>query len=1301
MRTGARSTSTSPNSGTTSSNVAVNIEVGGDVPGNIIVGDNNLINTYHTIHGNVINYHTPPAVKPRDMKPNPPRAPRVFIGRDPELKSLEEQIKVGEPVLIHGPDGIGKTTLIKQAANSEPAKSMPEGVLFMEEMGEPATSARYQDIIQQLFDALFESNPRFKADELTARTYLSNTSPLIILDRYDIQKSSLEKLTDLFPRGAIVATNRSALYSDTFDSIEILPLARDESLKLLSTRSGVDNNPANSALLNDACELLGDVPLAITNTATIIGKKKVALGDAADILKRIRPPSQDVIQAAIERSYGLIFSSLDENERNMLAQVAAAPGISVDRAWLESVAGGEQTSKSLEDLELLQANSPRLRLADGFRGVVLSSTRDIKALQESFLNYLLAQLKSKYLDFDFVGDEVGNILGLTQRAANQQRWSDVIALGRAVDPYLTLHGLWDAWEVVLNQVLLAGKSQADEAVQAWALHQLGSREIGTGSIALARKNLIHALQIRESLGDRVGAAYTRHNLMFVLPPKSPKQPRKSLIEQIVSALRNLAGRYRLTLSRIIPVVLIIGLIIAALFLLRPRQNVCPMPEGWEIYRTQSGDSLESISQRVASALGNNLNDMGLPIVKLAIQNANFDCNESGVTPQPRPTLIIPQSVYVPIQPVTSTVVPTVTRAPSQAPSITLNMSIQSDVVSESGQTITYTYTIRNTGGSSIPDSLTIQDSKIKISDIKCPEFNTTGNLDEFLDPNEGISCDATYHVTQADLDRGSITNQANAGRGEIISNSISNTVLVTQNQEIEISKEADPVVYNRVGQEITYTYVVLNSGNVTLSPIQIHITDDRIHGADENILCGPDSTALPPGEMVTCSAVYKITQADIDAGSVTNRASASIYAFGYNLMDSRIPAITGKQTTTTTVNYALPITLEKTADRETYDRVSQVITYTYAVKNINNVPLPGPVTVDDDKVIVTCPTLGALPPTQTSSPSSTLAAIPTAAPTEIFNSTPQATNTPSNPDENLEPGETISCTGMYTISQDDLDFGSVTNEAIAHIGGIESNNAIVTVKADQNRGLELAKSAEPGTFDRVDQTITYTYVISNSGNVTLRGEFYVTDDHIDNNTRYLCGSDALAPNETVTCTRTYNITVNDMDARSVTNKATASWEEISSSASVTVSCPPPPARWVEYVVQQGDTLFRISTSYTDLGTTVSDLQRANCKPTTDLRIGEVLYVPRSPTASITGIVFTDLDLNNEWDPSIDEVAPGTTVTILDLDTQTTFTTTTGSDGRYTFSRLKPGRYRVFQTTLPFLHAGETISDLNFAIIPAN
>jgi uncharacterized repeat protein (TIGR01451 family) len=85
---------------------------------------------------------------------------------------------------------------------------------------------------------------------------------------------------------------------------------------------------------------------------------------------------------------------------------------------------------------------------------------------------------------------------------------------------------------------------------------------------------------------------------------------------------------------------------------------------------------------------------------------------------------------------------------------------------------------------------------------------------------------------------------------------------------LTVVKSASPTSYNAVGQTITYSYFVTNSGNVDLTG-KINVIDN---------LTGtiPISTnGISSSSSLIQTNIYTITQADIDAGSVTNSAYAT------------------------------------------------------------------------------------------------------------------------------------------------------------------------------------------------------------------------------------------------------------------------------------------------------------------------------------------------------------------------------------------------------------------------------------------
>ncbi len=188
----------------------------------------------------------------------------------------------------------------------------------------------------------------------------------------------------------------------------------------------------------------------------------------------------------------------------------------------------------------------------------------------------------------------------------------------------------------------------------------------------------------------------------------------------------------------------------------------------------------------------------------------------------------------------------------------------------------------------------------------------------------------------------------------------------------------------------------------------------------------------------------------------------------------------------------------------TYDEVGDVITYSFLLTNSGNVTLYAPYAVTDPLVgTVTCPA------------------------------------TPAS----LAVGESVTCTGSNTIDQADLDAGSVVNTATATANDgqqqpVTSNEDDETVTAVQNAALTLVKSADPMTYDEVGDVITYSFLLTNSGNVTLYAPYAVTDPLVGTVTCPATPA-SLAVGESVTCTGSNTIDQADLDAGSVVNTATA------------------------------------------------------------------------------------------------------------------------------------------------------------------
>ena len=141
-----------------------------------------------------------------------------------------------------------------------------------------------------------------------------------------------------------------------------------------------------------------------------------------------------------------------------------------------------------------------------------------------------------------------------------------------------------------------------------------------------------------------------------------------------------------------------------------------------------------------------------------------------------------------------------------------------------------------------------------------------------LAPAASTTCTATYTLTQADVDAGHVREHRDrvgdaADGWSALSAGDGRDARSLPAPAITLDKQAGAPSGNTAGSTIAYTFVVTNTGNVTLTSVSV---DDPTVGA---VSC--PVTTLAPRRSTTCTATYTLTQADVDAGVVDNTATAS------------------------------------------------------------------------------------------------------------------------------------------------------------------------------------------------------------------------------------------------------------------------------------------------------------------------------------------------------------------------------------------------------------------------------------------
>jgi len=444
------------------------------------------------------------------------------------------------------------------------------------------------------------------------------------------------------------------------------------------------------------------------------------------------------------------------------------------------------------------------------------------------------------------------------------------------------------------------------------------------------------------------------------------------------------------------------------------------------------------------------------------------------------------------------------------PAIELTKTADPATVTAAGQTVTYTFTVTNAGDVTLTDWLIDETDFTGTGD---PLMIDCGEAPEALAPGDEVKCEARYGVTQADIDAGGISNTAVARAtppAELpqTSSDPSTAVVGTDaTASLGLVKTVTPEAASEAGDEVTYTFEVTNTGTVSVADVRI--VEDEFTGDPENlseIVCDVEGAAAP-GDVVTCEATYELTQEDIDAGAVTNTATATADAPG---------AIPDPESDPDTAVVEIPavetLSLEKTlAEGTTADEAGDTVTYLFEVTNTGNVTVRD-VAIDElaftgagDAVTIECE------------------------------------------DGALAPGEAMTCVGSYELVQADVDAGTVDNTAVATAvgpwdGEIVSDESSARLTIDPDPGLSLVKSVSPGEVALGDE-VTYSFVVTNTGNVTLT-QVRIAEDAFTGAgelTPVTCGDAAssLAPGAQAVCEATYTVTQDDVDAGTIENTATA------------------------------------------------------------------------------------------------------------------------------------------------------------------
>ena len=446
------------------------------------------------------------------------------------------------------------------------------------------------------------------------------------------------------------------------------------------------------------------------------------------------------------------------------------------------------------------------------------------------------------------------------------------------------------------------------------------------------------------------------------------------------------------------------------------------------------------------------------------------------------------------------------QTPSANPSIALTKTgvfndVNSNGFADAGETITYSFGVSNTGDVTL--------TNVAITDPLVAVAGSIANL--AIGATDSSTFSALYVLTQNDIDTNSVFNQAtvNASAGATsVSDTASTTVsLGAINAQVSLTKtgvfnDLNSDGFAQVGETITYSFDVLNNGNVTLKNLSINDPLVSVNGFLATL-------APSANNNTTFTAVYTLTAADISSGQVSNIATV-------NATDPFDGIVSAQSNAGVALLINLPssatIALTKTGvfndvNSDGFAQVGETITYSFAVENTG--------TVDLNTITISDP-LGTV--------NGSLASLAIGA---TDNST---------------------FSFVYTLTAGDISAGSVSNLATVNAldplgtGVSAQSNAGVAllINLPSSATIALTKAGvfndtNSDGFAQAGETITYSFAVENTGTVDLNT--ITISDPLGTVSGSLA-SLAIGATDSSTFSMVYTLTAGDISAGSVSNLAT-------------------------------------------------------------------------------------------------------------------------------------------------------------------
>ncbi|MET9231851.1 helix-turn-helix domain-containing protein [Lentzea sp. NPDC003310] len=486
------------------------------------------------------------AVQPRPERTDcaPPSAEKL-IGREAEQRQLAEYINraaasaVLDVVVVHGPPGVGKTSLAVDAAHRF-AGRFADGCLHLDLRGTDPAPLSAERATARLLLAFGVPEAKMPSDpgdgQRLYRSMLRERTVLLVLDNA-ANEAQVRPLLAASPGSLVVVTSRNVLAGlNSRARVDVGPLRHDGAVALLAATAGADRIRADAESADRIAALCGGVPLALA----IAGRTTSSLRHLADQLSDERArldalASGDVqVRTAFELSYRLLAPAPATLFRRLA--LVHGPDTSVE---LASVAAGiddvEALLEELVDASLLRSDvlgrySFHDLIRDYARERLHGDEADVEVHRLRTRDWLLATATRHASAFlpdeqgapDLAGAdrwlsaELAHWRGAFREAVRDGAHGEVLALARSLHWYSDHRGSGELWLEVYTAGAAAARELGEAERHAQQLNFVcWVYVVRLTNIPLARRWQREALRVARECGSLAEEAWAHYYLAGV------------------------------------------------------------------------------------------------------------------------------------------------------------------------------------------------------------------------------------------------------------------------------------------------------------------------------------------------------------------------------------------------------------------------------------------------------------------------------------------------------------------------------------------------------------------------------------------------------------------------------------------------------------------------------------------------------------------------------------------------------------------------------------------------------------------